>query len=275
MSVFSDAGVRGLACATVLAFSLAGCGTAPSESVSDGVIDVTAEATSDDAGNADADSAAANDASGDANQHAATETPVAKNMTPAEIRATLNIVEDFRDEFIHGEKPAEFQKYIVMHDTEGEGEASNVIDWWASNGSRVASHFVVNKDGSIVQCVPIDKIAHHAGFGDAGHNEKFGVTDESRDDKEGTQPIGDWAPDYGMNSYSVGIEMVHKGDEHEGYPEEQLRAVDGLIAYIDAYYGFQSVIIDHNDWRTGNSDCSEEFQPYLQNLQSTRTHDGS
>ena len=245
MSVFSDAGVRGLACATVLAFSLAGCGTAPSESVSDGVIDVTAEATSDDAGNADADSAAANDASGDANQHAATETPV------------------------------EFQKYIVMHDTEGEGEASNVIDWWASNGSRVASHFVVNKDGSIVQCVPIDKIAHHAGFGDAGHNEKFGVTDESRDDKEGTQPIGDWAPDYGMNSYSVGIEMVHKGDEHEGYPEEQLRAVDGLIAYIDAYYGFQSVIIDHNDWRTGNSDCSEEFQPYLQNLQSTRTHDGS
>ena len=199
----------------------------------------------------------------------------ASAQTPAEIRATLNITEDFRDEFIHGEKPAKFQKYIVISDTEGEGEASSVVDWWVGNGSRVASHFVVNKDGSIVQCVPLDKIAHHAGFGDGGHNELFGVTDESRDDKEGTQPIGDWAPDYGMNSYSVGIKLVHVGEPDEEYPEEQLKAVDGLIAYIDAYYGFQSEIIDHDDWRSGNSDCSEEFQPYLRNLQTTRTHDGS
>ena len=197
------------------------------------------------------------------------------SQTPAEIRSTLDITEDFRDIFIHGEKPAEFQKYIVMHDTEGEGEAANVIDLWASNGDLVAAHFVVNKDGSIVQCVPLDKIAHHAGFGDAGHNELFGVTDESRDDKEGTRPIGDWAPDYGMNSYSVGIGMVHVGESGESYPEEQLRAVDGLIAYIDAYYGSRSEIIGHNDWRTGSSDCSEEFQPYLRNLQTTRTHDGS
>lgn len=198
-----------------------------------------------------------------------------EGATPAEIRATLNITEDFRDVLIHGEKPAEFQKYIVMHDTEGEGDATSVVDWWASNGSLVASHFVVNKDGSIVQCVPMDKIAHHAGFGDAGHNELFGVTDESRDDRAGTKPIGDWAPDYGMNSYSVGIEMVHLGEAGEEYPEEQLRAVDGLIAYIDAYYGFQSQIINHSEWRTGNSDCSEEFRPYLSNLQATRTHDGS
>ncbi len=203
------------------------------------------------------------------------QTGMPEGTSAVEIRKSLNITEDFRDELIHGEKPAEFQKYIVMHDTEGEGSAEDVVDWWASNGKLVASHFVVNKDGSIVQCVPLDNIAHHAGFGDAGHNELYGVTDESRDDKLGTSPIGDWAPDYGMNSYSVGIEMVHKGDSHEDYPEEQLRAVDGLIAYIDAYYGFKSSIIDHNDWRTGNSDTSEEFQPYLLNLQQSRTHDGS
>ena len=46
---------------------------------------------------------------------------VGAEQTPAEIRAGLNITEDFRDEFIHGEKPAKYQKYIVISDTEGEG----------------------------------------------------------------------------------------------------------------------------------------------------------
>lgn len=208
-------------------------------------------------------------------QTSAAEPPAVKHMEPAEARARLNITEDYRDQFMHGEKTAAYQKYIVMHDTEGEAEASSVIEWWANNGNLVSSHFVVNKDGSIVQCVPLDIIAHHAGYGDTGHNEQFGVTDESRDDRKGTTPIGDWVSDYGMNSYSVGIEMVHSGAVDDDYPEAQLKAVDNLIAYIDSYYGFQSVIIDHNDWRTGNSDCSEAFQKYLENYRTSRTHDGS
>ena len=205
------------------------------------------------------------------------EAPVAPStpVSPHDARARLNITEDYRDQFMHGEKTAQYQKYIVMHDTEGDADASSVIEWWANNGNLVAAHFIVNKDGSIVQCLPLDSIAHHAGYGDTGHNEKFGVTDESRDDRKGTTPIGDWASDYGMNSYSVGIEMVHSSALDNDYPEAQLKAVDDLIAYIDAYYGFQSEIIDHNDWRTGNSDCSEAFQQYLENYRITRTHDGS
>ncbi len=207
---------------------------------------------------------------------AATSTEPAANASRAdEIRTGLGIVEMYHDdEFVRGEKPAEFQKYIVMHDTESAGDAESVVGWWVNSGNHVSAHFIVNKDGSIVQCVPLDKICHHAGFGDTGHNERFGVTDESRDDKLGTTPIGDWAADYGMNSYSIGIEMVHVGGEGN-YPEEQLRAVDGLIAYIDAYYGLESEVIDHKAWRTGNSDCSAEFEPYLANLRATRTHDGS
>lgn len=190
-----------------------------------------------------------------------------------ELRAQLNISEDYRASFDHGEKGAEYQKYIVLHDTEGEGSASGVIDWWDSNGNAVAAHFIINKDGSIVQCVPLDRITHHAGFGDAGHNEQYGTTDESRDDKVGTTPIGRWAPDYGMNSYSVGIEMVHVGGSGD-YPAAQLEALDALIAYIDAYYGFESEIIDHKAWRSGNSDTSAEFAKYLKNYQAARTHDG-
>ena len=190
---------------------------------------------------------------------------------PAAAPASLNLSEDYRASFVHGDKGPEYQKYIVLHDTEGDSDAAGVIGYWDGSGSGVAAHFVVNKDGSIVQCVPLDKITHHAGFGDTGHNALYGVEDESRDDKVGTVPIGDWAADYGMNSYSIGIEMVHVGGSGP-YPEEQLAAVDALIAYIDAYYGFESQIIDHKAWRSGNSDTSPEFAQYLANYQDHRTH---
>ena len=208
------------------------------------------------------------------NEAAAAETQKAEGAVKhlEECRAALALTEDYRDSFVHGDKGAEYQKYIVLHDTEGDGEASTVIDYWDGNGAGVAAHFVVNRDGTIVQCVPLDKIAHHAGFGDTGHNKAFGVTDESRDDKVGTVSIGPDHLDYGMNSYSVGIEMVHSGGSGD-YPEEQLAALDALIAYIDAYYGFESTIIDHKAWRLGNSDTSPEFAPYFENYQDHRTHD--
>ena len=193
-------------------------------------------------------------------------------MSAEELFEELDVKEDYRESFVHGEKPAKYQKYIVLHDTEGDGEPEDIVNYWDGNEAGVAAHFVVGKDGKIVQCVPLDKIAHHAGFGDTGHNELFGVKDESRDDKVGTEEIGDWASDYGMNSYSIGIEMVHVGETDDDYPKAQLEAVDDLIAYIDAYYGRKSVIIDHKAWRTGNSDTSEEFLKYLVNYQAYRRH---
>lgn len=182
----------------------------------------------------------------------------------------LDIVEDMRPAFDHGEKGREFQRYIVLHDTESEADAASIVEYWDQAGAGVAAHFIVNRDGSIVQCVPLDRIAHHAGFGDTGHNELYGVMDESRDDKVGTVPIGGDMADYGMNSYSVGIEMAHVGGQD--YPEAQLEAVDALIAYINSYYGFESRIIDHKGWRTGNSDTSPEFAAYLANYQAKGTH---
>ena len=74
-----------------------------------------------------------------------------------------------------------------------------------------------------------------------------------------------------MNSYSIGIEMVHVGGEGD-YPEAQLKALDKLIEYIDGYYGFNSEIIDHKAWRRGNSDTSPEFEKYLKNYKKFRKH---
>lgn len=214
---------------------------------------------------------------GEGAEPAAPETPVEPASAAAnaeELRAKLSITEDFRESFVHGDKGPAYQKYIVLHDTEGDSSPKSVVDYWDGNGNLVAAHFIVGKDGSIVQCAPLDTIIHHAGFGDTGHNQLYGVEDESRDDKLGTVSVGDWAADYGMNSYSIGIEMVHVGGSGD-YPQEQLAALDGLIAYIDAYYGFESKIIDHKAWRTGNSDTSPEFADYLASYQAYRTHTAS
>ena len=197
--------------------------------------------------------------------------PDSKKPSASALFGELGVIEDYRPSFVHGEKGAAYQKYIMLHDTEGESSPESVVDFWDGNGNLVAAHFVVGKDGSIVQCVPLDNIAHHAGYGDAGHNDLYGIVEDGRDDMLGSVPIGSWAPDYGMNAWSVGIEMVHVGGTGY-YPEEQLAAVDRLIAYIDAYYGFESAIVDHKAWRSGNSDTSPEFAAYLANYQDHRTH---
>lgn len=198
--------------------------------------------------------------------------PSADEPSADELLAKLDLVEDFYDEFDHGQKGADYQRYIVLHDTEGTGDPENVVSWWASNGNLVAAHFVIGTDGHIVQCVPLDRIAHHAGYGNTGNNEAFGIAEDGRDDMLGSSPIGSAYADYAMNAWSIGIELVHVGGAGD-YPEEQLQALDDLIAYIDAYYGFESEITDHKAWRTSNSDTSKEFAGYLANYQDHRTHE--
>jgi N-acetyl-anhydromuramyl-L-alanine amidase AmpD len=181
------------------------------------------------------------------------------------------IVEDLRPSLYHGEKGAEYQNYIVLHDTEGSDKPASVIDSWDLSGALSAAHFVIGADGSIHQCVPLDVIAHHAEYGDAEHNRDYATPEDGRDDKAGAVWIGDWAPDYGMNAYSIGIELVHASGSGP-YPQAQLEALDALIAYIDAYYDFESTIIDHKTWRSGSSDTSPEFAEHLYSYQTTRKH---
>ena len=202
----------------------------------------------------------------------ATEHEPAPSPEPAPVVVgEASISYDMRSALDHGPKDAAHQKYIMLHDTEVNASPWSIISSWDGSGNFVAAHFVVGRDGTIVQCVPLDRIAHHAGYGNAGHNTAYGVSEDGRDDMRGTMPIGSWAPDYGMNAWSVGIEMVHcSGDGY--YPEEQLAAVDSLIAYIDNYFGFPSAIIDHKAWRSGNSDTSPEFAGYLANYQAYRHH---
>ena len=64
---------------------------------------------------------------------------------------------------------------------------------------------------------------------------EYGVPEDGRDDKSGTTkaPFEEY---YRLHEFvfPIGIEIVHVGGQG-AYPEAQLEAIDGLIAYIDAY----------------------------------------
>lgn len=191
---------------------------------------------------------------------------------------SLNATKMNDSSFNHGTKPKSNQKYIMLHDTEMSASASGVVESWKNSGNGVAAHFVVDKDGTIIQAVDLDVIAHHAGPGGPGnYDEKFGVGNNdgkgNGDDLVGNPTgKGNYAnyTSYGMNSYSIGIEMCHVNGE--AYPEAQLEAVDKVIAYIDSYYGFESTIIDHKEWRPSNSDTDTNFATYLNNYKTLRHH---
>lgn len=188
--------------------------------------------------------------------------------------SNLNIIKMFDSSFNHGKKPKSNQKYIMLHDTEMAENAKTVINAWKNQGTGVAAHFVVDRDGTIIQAVDMDTITHHAGYGGPGNfDAKFDVGNNdgkgNGDDLVGTQPLSGYTS-YGMNSYSIGIEMCHKNGET--YPEAQLKALDNLIAYIDKYYGFKATIIDHKTWRPSNSDTDANFATYFNNYKTKRHH---
>jgi N-acetylmuramoyl-L-alanine amidase len=92
---------------------------------------------------------------------------------------------------------------ILLHYTGMQtGEAA--LERLTSAESKVSSHYVVFEDGRIVQCVPEEKRAWHAG-------------------------VSYWAGETDINSRSIGIEIVNPGHEF-GYPDFPRRQVAAVIA---------------------------------------------
>ncbi len=161
-------------------------------------------------------------------------------------------------ELAHGYKSPYYQRCIVMHDTtENRGFDYWIYDWIRRGGS--GTQFMVNEAGEIRQYVDMNQICWHAGGATYDYiNQMFNVVQH-------TPGAGS-----AMNQCSIGIEIDHIEDGRP-YPAAQLDAIDRLVAYIDAYYGYECTILQHKDYHLSNSDCSDEFQGYLQHLKEYRT----
>lgn len=99
---------------------------------------------------------------------------------------------------------------IVLHHTAGP-TTSSCVRWFENTESQVSAHYVVGKDGSIIQMVMPFYRAWHAGV--------------SRD------PRGK----ENLNNFTVGIEIVNVGNGQDPYPPDQVMAVRLLCGYLCRY----------------------------------------
>jgi N-acetylmuramoyl-L-alanine amidase len=92
---------------------------------------------------------------------------------------------------------------ILLHYT-GMRTGEEALARLTSADSKVSSHYVVFEDGRIVQCVPEDLRAWHAG-------------------------VSSWSGETDINSASIGIEIVNPGHEF-GYRDFPLRQIAAVIS---------------------------------------------
>lgn len=96
---------------------------------------------------------------------------------------------------------------IVLHHTASTADAVSIARWFQRREANVSAHYIVDRDGSVVRCVPDDKRAWHA-----GPSEFQGQTN--------------------VNDFSIGIEICNRGDNVEPYPPVQVAAVSRLVAAL-------------------------------------------
>ncbi|MGH7466149.1 MAG: N-acetylmuramoyl-L-alanine amidase, partial [Longimicrobiales bacterium] len=100
-------------------------------------------------------------------------------------------------------------EYLVMHYTAGRSLEESV-DWLARKESKASAHVVIGRDGTIVQQVPFDTVAWHAG-------------------------ASSWDGRTGMNRWSIGIELDNAG--------RLMRHGSGWRAWFGGFYEDEDVIV--------------------------------
>ncbi|MBC7808390.1 MAG: N-acetylmuramoyl-L-alanine amidase [Akkermansiaceae bacterium] len=92
---------------------------------------------------------------------------------------------------------------VVLHATVTE-TADDAVRIFLNRRSKVSAHFVVARDGRVIQMVPLGKRAWHGGTSRLGRRAN-------------------------VNDFSVGIEIVNRNDGSQPYTDRQYKAVAAII----------------------------------------------
>ncbi|HAL53316.1 MAG TPA: N-acetylmuramoyl-L-alanine amidase [Sphingobacterium sp.] len=111
--------------------------------------------------------------------------------------------------------------FVVIHHT-AQDSLGQTIRTFHSAKAGVSSHYVVGRDGKVVQMVNDLYRAHHAG-------------------------LGKWGNDTDLNSSSIGIELDNNGTT-DPWTDAQINALTQLLAYLKTTYRIpQANFIGHID----------------------------
>ena len=140
----------------------------------------------------------------------------------------------------HGErKDGKRPDSLVLHYT-GMRDAASALHQLCNPLSQVSCHYFVLEDGRVLQLVPEERRAWHAG-------------------------VGCWQGERDMNSASIGVEIVNPGHEHgyRPFPEAQVEAVAALSADVVRRWRIRADrVIAHSDMAPLRKQDPGEFFPW-------------
>jgi len=137
---------------------------------------------------------------------------------------------------------------IVLHHTNGHSWQSTYNYWNSDKNLRVATHFLIDRDGSIVQCIPLDKAwGFHINI--AARDNKIPKQYKNLGRKYDSQSIGielcsmSQLVPYGdkfLDTYGkvfkgevTKLDKPFRGFEYfESYTEKQISALESLLLYL-------------------------------------------
>jgi N-acetylmuramoyl-L-alanine amidase len=113
---------------------------------------------------------------------------------------------------------------VVLHYT-AMASCAEALARLCDPSAEVSAHYLIDRDGTVLSLVDEAKRAWHAG-------------------------AGEWAGAADVNSRSIGIELVNRGDEP--YPQPLMQALEGLLADILQRRGLPPrAVIGHSDMAPG------------------------
>lgn len=123
--------------------------------------------------------------------------------------------------------------FVVIHHT-AQDSLAQTIKTFTIPRTQVSSHYVVSRDGKVVQMVNDYLRAHHAG-------------------------AGKWGNVIDMNSCSIGIEMDYNGTT-DIWTEVQINSLCALLATLKKNYGIPTAnFIGHADFAPGRKNDPKNF----------------
>lgn len=144
---------------------------------------------------------------------------------------------------------------IILHDTSDRLDPRDSVRWFADPRSRVSAHFVVGRDGSVVQMVECDRAAWHAGKSSwRGRGECNGWTVGIEIDnpgmltRKGEIAVAWWR---GKDAEWPLDELVELTTPEHGhgwwlpYTPAQIDAVDGIIRALTIVYPTIAEVLGH------------------------------
>jgi N-acetylmuramoyl-L-alanine amidase len=112
---------------------------------------------------------------------------------------------------------------IIIHHTAPFYSLTRVGYYFQDINSRVSSHYIVGKEGLIIECVNDEKRSWHSGY-------------------------SSWKGKFNVNDYSIGIEVLNNGDGKDNWTQSQYNSLAKLTAYLIKKYDIKlDNVIGHKD----------------------------